>query len=503
MTQDRIQKGIVTSREQLEADLHAGDWSCPQFLARTAAAAGPDLLVVADPLARVRYASSAAERILGYQESDRAEMHILHYVHPDDSTSVLSALGSAAHGSYHEPVAVRIANAQGAWVDCEVNARAVDGPGGVWTVLALRGLADRTVVQDRSADLARLVHRASLECTHARWYDCDEIAEHLTRSLAGILGAGVVELAWNGDQDNDEVMRTGIHWAARSDDGWSEPDRGVSEEFEPFGFHETSDSTVTRLRDLSPDCEVWARSGYGAAGLDSAVEILVSPCSPKAMIRLGFSDGGRRWRSIHAEAVGQIALVLMSTLRRCEAERQLEERARRDSLTGLVNREELYRRLSECIARAGASPGSVGVIYGDLDCFKQVNDRFGHAVGDGVLKSVARVLSESLRDGDFAARSGGDEFVVVCSGLRSSREAAAIARRIQSGVSELRVGDTNMAISVGCAVNDGSVSADELVSLADSAMYANKRAAVLAGTHARIGGRRSGKMRDRVVEHLE
>jgi diguanylate cyclase (GGDEF)-like protein len=347
-------------------------------------------------------------------------------------------------------------------------------------------MSDRSIVQDRTADLSKLVHRTSLECAHARWFDCDEIVEHLTRSLAGTLGATVVELAWTEDHPSDPLMRTGIYWATRSDDAWAEPDRGVNEVFEPFSLEETSDSTVVHQQDLPEGSGAWARAGYEAAGLDCAVEILVSPRAPRAMIRLGFSDGGGRWRAIHSEAVGHIALMLMSTLRRCEAERRLEERVRRDSLTGLVNREELYRRLGECISSAVAHPKSIGVIYADLDHFKAVNDRFGHQVGDGALKSVAAVLSETLRDGDFAARSGGDEFVIVCMGLRSQREIQAIAKRIQAGVSQLEVEGMRMGISVGCALNDGPMSADELVGLADSDMYANKRAAALREiAHAR------------------
>jgi diguanylate cyclase (GGDEF)-like protein len=113
----------------------------------------------------------------------------------------------------------------------------------------------------------------------------------------------------------------------------------------------------------------------------------------------------------------------------------------------------------------------------DLDGFKGVNDRFGHAAGDAVLVAVADRLRASVRDADFVCRIGGDEFVILLSNITDG-EAAAVARRIISRVSEpfefaptARVG---ASIGLASAPRDG-VTADELLSAADRAMYEAKR----------------------------
>ncbi len=463
-----------------ESAVIRGEWDDSAFLARLAADRGPDLMVVSDPSGQLRYVSRSAERILGIDPREGPVSHILHFVHPDDGMAVLSALGEAAdHLGYHEPVEVRVRNSNDRWVDCEVNAQGIDGPRGTWSIMAIRGLSDRSLVKDRRDGLQRLVHNASLECARSRWFDADEVVEHLTRTLAGILGASVIELAWSDDNPQSaNPMRVGVHWRTRGNEPW--PDHHLftkGAQFESFGLRDPAANFFTQVhKDLSIAEEARGGAHYLEAGVDSAVEILVSPRGPEAVMRLGFSDAAAGWRGIYSEPVGQLGLIMMSTLRRCEAERRLNERVRRDSLTGLLNREELYRLLSEDLDST-LKPGSVGVIYGDIDRFKNLNDRFGHAVGDDVLRDIGRVFADSLAEGDLAARFGGDEFAVVCSGLESHDQLSAVALRIAQGVSQLATRGVGVRISLGCSTWEPGMDADELISAADSAMYENKRQA--------------------------
>ena len=140
-----------------------------------------------------------------------------------------------------------------------------------------------------------------------------------------------------------------------------------------------------------------------------------------ATIRLVLGEDWLRWDDPNADVVALLASTLMSTTRRGRAEEQLHERARRDPMTGLLNRDELYRALSDLLDR-NATDG-LGVLYGDLDHFKDVNDRFGHAEGDRLVMGVAAALVANVRDGDLVARFGGDEFVVVCPDLDSAASA--------------------------------------------------------------------------------
>ena len=152
--------------------------------------------------------------------------------------------------------------------------------------------------------------------------------------------------------------------------------------------------------------------------------------------------------------------------------------ARRDHLTGLANRLSLRERFKE-FADAAGSFDIIAVHCLDLDRFKSVNDQFGHPVGDALLKAVAERLLGVLRDCDFAARTGGDEFVVVQTQAKHPVEVAALARRIAATITEpfsiegcwIQVG-----ISIGYILSsEYGTDIDRLVLLADRALYTVKR----------------------------
>jgi diguanylate cyclase (GGDEF)-like protein len=161
--------------------------------------------------------------------------------------------------------------------------------------------------------------------------------------------------------------------------------------------------------------------------------------------------------------------------------KQLSVRAQYDSLTSLLNRTSLYERL-EVLTRAGACGGGpLAVIYLDLDCFKEINDTFGHAVGDQVLSAVAARLRVQVRKLDMAARLGGDEFGMLLDGMRHKSDASVVAERIIETLRRpIPMGDAMITIgaSVGVAVVDDPVDApapEELMRRADMAMYLAKR----------------------------
>jgi diguanylate cyclase (GGDEF)-like protein len=146
-----------------------------------------------------------------------------------------------------------------------------------------------------------------------------------------------------------------------------------------------------------------------------------------------------------------------------------------DSLTGLPNRELFVDRLAGALARSGRSGQPVGVLFLDLDGFKNVNDSQGHAAGDELLRTVAERLSGSLRSGDTAARFGGDEFAILLEALADELEAQVVADRILEAVREpLELGGEPLRVtaSIGIATaRDGD--ADPLRD-ADLAMYTAK-----------------------------
>jgi diguanylate cyclase (GGDEF)-like protein/PAS domain S-box-containing protein len=158
----------------------------------------------------------------------------------------------------------------------------------------------------------------------------------------------------------------------------------------------------------------------------------------------------------------------------------LTEKAVRDPLTGLANRTLFEERLRAALSRDARTGGSTGVLFLDLDGFKDVNDRHGHAVGDAVLRAVADRLTAGVRPADTVARLGGDEFVVLVEGATAAGMSALVAR-LQEAVQEpLTVrGDTlDVGVSVGMALAaEGSADPGGLVAEADRRMYDAKRGA--------------------------
>lgn len=152
--------------------------------------------------------------------------------------------------------------------------------------------------------------------------------------------------------------------------------------------------------------------------------------------------------------------------------------AHHDMLTGLANRKLLLDRLAMELARSRRGQ-NMALLYLDLDKFKPINDRYGHAVGDAVLKHAAERMTRLVRETDTVARLGGDEFVILQSGINAAGDAAKLAHRLINGVGEKRFisnAEVTVGVSVGIALapSDGD-SPDDILHAADSALYKAKR----------------------------
>ncbi|HEY0597589.1 diguanylate cyclase [Sphingopyxis sp.] len=162
-----------------------------------------------------------------------------------------------------------------------------------------------------------------------------------------------------------------------------------------------------------------------------------------------------------------------------ESERaMLAHRATHDTLTAMPNRDAFDEHLGQRIETAEARGSRFALLFIDADNFKAANDNFGHAAGDAVLVALSARIKESLRKGDFAARIGGDEFIVIVE-LDSEVDPEGLASRIRTSVAEpvlLPGGETyRAAVSVGVATfPDNGSDATALLTAADAAMYADK-----------------------------
>ena len=156
------------------------------------------------------------------------------------------------------------------------------------------------------------------------------------------------------------------------------------------------------------------------------------------------------------------------------------QRALHDSLTGLPNRALGEDRLAACLQAGGREPGSLAVLFVDLDHFKSVNDHYGHVAGDQVLRIAAERLESVLRPGDTVYRYGGDEFVIVCPRIRDAGQALAVAERVARALRFSFPIDTDHLISITASIGVATGSSGDtpagLVHKADRAMYRAKEA---------------------------
>jgi len=159
------------------------------------------------------------------------------------------------------------------------------------------------------------------------------------------------------------------------------------------------------------------------------------------------------------------------------------ERARHlathDQLTGLANRSLFHDRLEQAVAGARRARQKLAVLFVDLDGFKSINDTLGHAVGDGLLRGIARRIASCLRETDTAARLGGDEFAVMLTNLGNELDAATVARKIVAALGEplqFRQQSTTIRCSIGIATFPRDAQdAEALLKRSDTAMYHAKQ----------------------------
>jgi len=182
------------------------------------------------------------------------------------------------------------------------------------------------------------------------------------------------------------------------------------------------------------------------------------------------------------ESNGRIrrSLFIHDITERQQLERLRDQQAREDVLTRLPNRRALDERLSEAMARVRRTLNPLAVLFLDLDGFKRVNDQHGHAMGDELLRDVAKRLQYAVRETDFVARWAGDEFVVLLEGVTAEALEPLAQKLIRLIEEPLHVGSSTLLVSTSIGVAlflpGASETAQELLKRADVAMYMAKRA---------------------------
>ncbi|AKA26156.1 sensor domain-containing diguanylate cyclase [Pseudomonas chlororaphis] len=192
------------------------------------------------------------------------------------------------------------------------------------------------------------------------------------------------------------------------------------------------------------------------------------------------APGDERYTEQDKELLQYVCAQLATAIERKQLHARLQYMAQYDQLTQLPNRELLRERLRGALARARRESGRMALLYVDLDRFKQVNDTFGHAVGDMLLQAVANRLKACVRESDTVARIGGDEFVVLLGSIQQAADASLVADKIHQQLNQpLRLDGHQLSIlpSIGIGLfPEHGHDEKQLFKHADEAMYIAKRA---------------------------
>ena len=238
-----------------------------------------------------------------------------------------------------------------------------------------------------------------------------------------------------------------------------------------------------RTRDaLLGSCLLELLPSHRSSGLLADYAAVVETGEPLALDDFPYpselTDGATRWFDNRAVKVGDgLSFTWRDVTDRVELRQHLAWQASHDSLTGLANRHRLMETIHSALTRVPRTGERVAVLYCDLDGFKTINDSLGHAAGDAVLRAVADRIRSAVREQDLVARIGGDEFVVVAQGVRDEPSARLLATKIAQAVSrpfEHEGRELVPTLSIGISVADPGDDAEEVLRLADRALYRQK-----------------------------
>jgi len=429
----------------------------PEFFQKLSQPTGSVILVVDGDL-KISWVSESAEWILGFPAAALVGADGLDFLHPDDLPFVLGVLAEVEERDPTQirviarPSPVRVRTATGhQWFEIGAEHRA-DDPHVAGTVVRLRPEPTQVLV-DRFLGLSMLD------------LPVGDIVLPLLELLEHEVPGSLTMLAhdWDGERFGAVVptrptsLTAAVH-AASGEAPWVGALGGQG-----------------AVRVSATDVEAPLAAAMDAAGVAS---LWVDPTTPSgeqgACILTWRVNDGLPWRG-HDDSLARVCRMAALVIERIADERALRRAATRDPLTGLWNRAAFYDAL-------GARDGhDVAVLFLDLDGFKPVNDRHGHDVGDAVLREVAQRLSGAVRVDDLTARLGGDEFAVLLVPPCGRAEVERIADRLCAVVSapiRTTAGDVTVGVSIGAASRgvEGDGAVDELVTIADRAMYEAKRA---------------------------
>ena len=434
-----------------------------------------DVITIVNADGVVRFVNDATARLLGHDADGSRGQGALDYVHPDDRALALERrswlLGATGRTSV---TVLRVRNGAGGWRHVETQGvNLLDDPDVQGLLYVTRD------VEDRARAEVTLVHAlaaqrvvAELGARALQSDDVDSVLEEGLRRVAALLGTPCVTLLL---ADGDGALQVRLQR-----DGRPLP-RGHAWPGGPTSAATALETrTPTLVDDLRRDPRFPAPAELTDRGLVSGVDVVLEGGARPLGVLSAHAPRPRLFSAVDVQFLQGVANVLAGALQREERERTAVVRALHDPLTGLPTRPLFLDRLEHALSRVERGGGEVAVLVVDLDRFKQVNDVFGHAAGDAVLRAVGPRLLACARASDTVARFGGDEFVVLCEDDVNHVGVARVAARIRRACAEPFALPNGTAVLLSASVGTAwsiEVGGDAaaLLDAADASMYLDKR----------------------------
>lgn len=402
-----------------------------------------DLIVVFDEAGTVVYINPVSHDIIGLEPSEVIGTNVLDYMHPDELERAIRGLAlNTTHGSAPGSTFYRLRHANGTWTYVDMTGgHAHTNDNRLMYTSFSRRAEDRYA---RIEMLTKLVSGSPLA----------EVIRPVCDTFDWQVNGSHIGISWTDHDGTVEIAHTGIDpRLVAGEDPW-EKCRWSGESVIDDDLSLVTDD----IRQLAHD------AGLGAYW----IEPIANPMGGHALVTVWTKIDGRP-PIHHALAMETVPTIVEMILRWYDQQHQLDHAVYHDALTGVANRARLFEVLDNC-----SEPGSI--LYCDLDHFKAVNDTYGHAAGDELLKQFAERLTTSVRGNDLVARLGGDEFVVLCCGATPDI-ARVIAQRIETTIAEpfvLEATTLPMHVSIGIAHDPVGASVATL-NTADQRLYLAKQ----------------------------
>jgi len=424
-----------------------------------------DAVCLVDAEGRFVFASAACERIFGYGPGELIGRRMQDMIHPDDLDRTLEAAGEVLEGRQLTHFENRYLRKDSDVVHVMWSARWSDAD-------RLRIAVARDITERRRADAIQDALYAISEAAYAA-EDLVALFGHVHRIIGGLLPAANFFVALYDQADDQLTFPYYVDQRGQPPSDQSLNARSLSAEVirtgKPLQVSPDAEPPLggERWLDLGPGALHWLGVPLTASG--SIIGVLGVQTYDK---EVAYSEKDR-------ELLQFVSTQVASVIERKRLERRLHYAALYDQLTDLPNRVLFYDRLQNALTLVRRDQMRLSLLYLDLDSFKQVNDTHGHAMGDLLLQEVARRLRACVRESDTVCRFGGDEFLVLLSGIDFPGDALMVAEKVRASLNEpydlagfrLR---TSASIGIAACPDHG----DEeraLIHAADGAMYQAKK----------------------------